>query len=164
VLVMRSDLLRKFPRPLIYAQAAARDTTTGLRHLDDNAAPVLPAFQATIDPDVTMFGFTLSSDPFGTGDDEGYYFVIKERAGQLRFGLDEHAPAEGVGDWDDLSWEHLPATADHLVLATAPTQVPPPATGEPVWAGSAADMASILIRSQVMYARHAVYMLPGAAS
>ena len=163
VLVMRSDLLRKFPRPLIYAQAAHRDANR-IRHLDDSAAPILPAFQATIDPDVTMFGFNLLGDPFTNGDDEGYYFVIKERAGQLRFGLDEHAPAEGVGDWDDLSWEHLPGVADHLIVATTPTQVPPVKPGEPgepVWAGSAADMASILIRSQVMYARHAVDMLPG---
>jgi hypothetical protein len=160
---MRSDLLRKFPRPLIYAQPAHRDKTTRVRSLDDSAAPIFPAFQATIDPDVTMFGFNLSGDPFTNGDDEGYYFVIKERAGQLRFGLDEHVPDDGVGRLGR-PVVGTPAGCDRPPDASRRrrprcrlwTRPSPANRCGPIQRGHGVDPH----RSQVMYARHAVDMLP----
>lgn len=162
VLVMRTELLRKFPRTLVYAQRA--HVVNGRRTLDLDAPPVYPVFQANVDPDVAMFGFELPGDPRGRSasgtdpGDPGMYFVLKERAGQIRFGLDADAPTEGFGDWDDLWWGQVPNSAEYLRLGT-PGSLTPTDPGGAVWAATAADMASILIRGQVMYARHAVDML-----
>ncbi|MGN9778214.1 hypothetical protein ACTMS0_20975 [Micromonospora sp. H33] len=163
VLVIRSELLRKFPGTVVYAQAA-RATATG-RTLDLAAPPVHPAFHASLDPDVTLVGFPLSVDQLrgrvATGTDPGHpgmYFVLAERPGQVRFGLDPTAPPGGLRTWDDLSWANLAGVADHLVLAgNSPV---PAETSAGVWAATSADLAAILFRSPVMYARHGSDMLP----
>ncbi|SCF19737.1 hypothetical protein GA0074695_4248 [Micromonospora viridifaciens] len=163
VLVIRSELLRKFPGTVVYAQAA-RATATG-RTLDVSAPPVHPAFHASLDPDVTLIGFPLTVDQVrgraATGSDPGHpgmYFVLAERPGQVRFGLDPAAPPDGLRTWDDLSWAHLTGVADHLVI-TGNTPAPAEAsTG--AWATTSADLAAILFRSPVMYARHGSDMLP----
>ena len=51
-------------------------------------------FEAKVDPDIYFFGFDLTVEDVigGTGeninDDPGWFFVIKERPGEPRFGLD----------------------------------------------------------------------------
>ena len=53
-----------------------------------------PLYEAKVDPDIYFFGFDLTADEAkgGTGeqpdDDPGWFFVIKERPGEPRFGLD----------------------------------------------------------------------------
>lgn len=171
VLVVRSELLRKYPNTLVYAQAAKFGNSPGAPHtLDQTAAPILPSFHATLDPDVALIGFAVTEDqargrPPATGDpgDPGLFFVLAERPGQLRFGLDDTIPPGGLTTWDDLSWPALTNDSDHIELANnAPEPSAPDTPG--VWAATAADMASILFRSPVMYARHASNMLPPVVS
>ena len=103
--------------------------------------------------------------PTGPADpvpaDPGYFFVLSERPGQPRFGLDLTS-GDDFDTWDDLSWSSLvtagappPSFVD--TSATVPVPTDP---GEATWAASSADLASILLRSPVMYARHADDMLP----
>ena len=57
-----------------------------------------PLYEAKVDPDIYFFGFDLTVEKAkgGTGenpaDDPGWFFVIKERPGEPRFGLDDAAP------------------------------------------------------------------------
>ncbi len=62
-----------------------------------------PMFEAKVDPDIYFLGFDLTAEGArgGSGerpdDDPGWFFVIKERPGEPRFGLDsEAAAAEGL--------------------------------------------------------------------
>ncbi len=156
VLVLRSKLLRKFPNVVVYAQRAT--TATGPRTLDASAAPLFPLFTATLEPDIALYGFNL--DPVaarGTAPDPGWFFVLKERPGQTRFGLDATQPA-GFQTWDDLWWGQLTASADHVAVS-ANGALQPSTTSPGVWGATAADMAAILFRSPVMFARHASDLL-----
>jgi peptidoglycan hydrolase-like protein with peptidoglycan-binding domain len=183
VLVMRSDLLHRFPNTVVTAQRAAWTTSQpaqGKRTLDAAAAPLLPLFTASLEPDVALFAFALSKAaarghvPTGPFDprpaDPGFFFVLSERPGQPRFGLDltassDNAGGGGGGDydtWDDLSWSRLVAPgAQPPTYVDTSANVPAPADpGGATWAATSADLASVLLRSPVMYARHADDMLP----
>ncbi|MCI0689899.1 MAG: hypothetical protein L0Y54_22070, partial [Sporichthyaceae bacterium] len=166
VLVLRSDLLRRFPYTLVTAHPAVWTGTPaqGRRTLDPAAAPLQPLFTATLEPDVALFAFALDETtarghvPTGSSDpvpaDPGYFFVLQERPGQPRFGLDSTVPGDGYDTWDDLSWDR-PAYLDAGATVPAPTD-----PGGATWAATSADLAAILLRSPVMYARHADDLLP----
>jgi hypothetical protein len=129
VLLVRGDLLRRYPNTIVYA-ARARWIDGGLREIQDPASDATdaevaaiqqwPLFSGRLDPDGTFFGFRLtaaqvkgSATPPG---DPGWYFVLQEHSSEPRFGLDEADPGQvgvpvaGV-DWNNLSWGSLAAEA-----------------------------------------------------
>jgi hypothetical protein len=199
VLVVRGELLKRYPTAVIYAQRAAWATGPGggpdgsrdraLVPLTDEeqaerprAKIRLPLFEARIDPDVFFLGFDLTADEARGGaaptGDPGWFFVIEERPGEARFGLDE--PAAGGGapgplvTWNDLSWGHVgvepgrclslgrelglvpwdPARdgSDRRDAADAQARFGP--------ATSSAELAYILHQQPVLVAVHASRMLP----
>ncbi|WP_319461385.1 hypothetical protein [Micromonospora sp. RTP1Z1] len=174
VLVVRSALLRLYPNTLVYALPAVWNgaPADGRRLPDAAAAARRPVFHATLDPDVALYGFDLTQQqarghiPTGTSDplpaDPGWFFVLQERPGQPRFGLDTDRHPAGLRTWDDLSWPDLTGADTYLDIAAnsglAPQQ-PDPA----LWGTTSADMAAILMRSPVMYARHADDLLPAGS-
>ena len=112
-------------------------------------------------------------------DDPGWFFVIKERPGEPRFGLDLEADG-ALETWSDLAWPQVfdPAT-DHFldVGAGTPTLTltpPNPATASDyellqhdedvqiVWrpAMNAAELAYVLYQVPVLVAVHGAEMLP----
>ena len=63
-----------------------------------------PLFTAQPESDIFFFGFDLTVDEVkGTGGDPGWYFVLEERPGEARFGLEvsRTAPTE---TFDDVAW------------------------------------------------------------
>lgn len=188
VLVVRGELLKKYPNTMIYAQKAEYDLTDGskprkLKGGIDSVNTKFPLFKADIDPDITLCGFDLdvpeargeklnSSGPPPAGKNPGWFFVLKERPGQIRFGLDDFDTPPGnpnampVGNpatWNDFTWEHLVINrsdlASYHVNFSKSIAISNPA-GQPVWGTSAADIASILCQNPVLFARHAAEMLP----
>jgi len=110
VLLIRGELLRRYPNTVIYAVRAAetddgRDLST---NPDDERHPV---FRGTLQPDVTFVGFDLTPDDVVTGS--GWFFVLQQQPTEPRFGLDEAPYLEGKTDvpelatWNDLNWAHL---------------------------------------------------------
>ncbi len=183
VLLIRGSLLRKFPNAIIYAQAAAArpDPDPNPREPRAYADPVkykTPIFKGRIAPDITFFGFDMSADTARDGEvgaPGGYYFVIQERPGEVRFGLDilGQAPGSGVEKWDDLAWEYLDNGTDFFDPETALD--PPPAIplwkdpDETIpnspemdvnWGANSADMAYIMYQLPARVAVHAAKMLP----
>jgi hypothetical protein len=116
VLVIRGDFLKKFPLAAINARPAKMDG--GARTCDWNGAALEPIFQAKIGTDITFLGFDLTETvAIGDRNDPnnlGWFIVFQERAGELRFGLDEASgPAtENPNKWADLSWGHLATAQD----------------------------------------------------
>ncbi|MEV6911463.1 hypothetical protein [Amycolatopsis sp. NPDC051071] len=126
VLVIRGELLKKYPNVSIYAHKATwplnKDGTqnkTGERTIAPIPANVpltdqlvrLPTYEAKISPDIYLLGFPLSEPEARSGgaDGLGWFFVLKERPGDPRFGLDE-PPPEGLPEievWNDVTWGHL---------------------------------------------------------
>jgi hypothetical protein len=92
VVLVRGDLLQKYPHTEIFLQKAG----------DANGAILYPLFSARIEPDLCFIGFDLTpADALGSGGDPGWLFVLKERAGEVHFGLDLEASTA------DPSWEAL---------------------------------------------------------
>jgi hypothetical protein len=203
VLVIRGELLKKYPTAIIYAHKAdwqrhadGTPDPTQQRHIvkltpEEEAHPPhekvrMPLFDAKVEPDIYFFGFDLTEEAAiggsgAPGDaDPGWFFVLKERPGDPRFGLDiERDGALQV--WNDLAWpDVLPATLPpgpvYIRLdATTPTltltEPTDPADAEKhdqytedralTWNAqlNSADVAYILYQSPVLVAVHAREML-----
>jgi hypothetical protein len=199
VLVVRGELLKKYPTAVVYAHHARWQPLTGpidpsqervldeLTDTEDDHPPLskvrTPLFEAKLEPDIYFFGFDLTAQDAigGTGenpnDPPGWFFVIKERPGDPRFGFDlEREVGAAIETFNDLSWEDaLPggAPGDFVPsgnLATITLQAPGPgedekleqhaddikvATAQP----SSARWAYILYQAPVMVAVHAAEML-----
>jgi hypothetical protein len=121
VLLVRGELLRRYPNTIVYAVKTIR--TQGKRDLGTEERH--PLFRGTLEPDVTFFGFDLTVDEVrGVDDpqspDQGWYFVLQEQPSEPRFGLDVPTGALGgvASAWSDLSWSHLAATEGDLDAVT----------------------------------------------
>jgi hypothetical protein len=117
VLLIRGELLRRYPNTIVYAVKTVR-TSKG-RELGTEER--YPLFRGTLEPDVTFLGFDLTADQVrGVDDprspDQGWYFVLQEQPSEPRFGLD--VPSGGYGGiataWSNLSWSHLASSDDAL--------------------------------------------------
>lgn len=117
VLVIRAELLRRYPSTVVYAQRA----TAGLE-LDEERRR--PAFTARIAPDVVILGFALTEGDLRTPP--GWFFVFEEQPGEPRFGLDVNLVRDSIKEWDELSWLNLEPGQRYIDLAS-----PLPATAEP---------------------------------
>ena len=177
VLVVRGDLLKKYPTVVIYAQRAKWtevEPNHFIRELD-NSDPTQtiknPIFKAEINPDIRFLGFELTkkiakgnSNPQDA--DPGWFFVLQERPGEPRFGLDNLSvdSPDTPDKWNDVAWEHL-AEFDTLDFIDLDRNAPvagamTDATDQQfVWRRNAADMAYILYQVPVMVAFHSADML-----
>src|SRR4029078_3627535 len=90
-----------------------------------------PLFEARIDPDIYFLGFDITAENARGGSGEhpdaapGWVFVLKERPGEPRFGLETQAQTE-MSVWNDLSWAAVqPGPAgSHIEIASAPASFP----------------------------------------
>lgn len=121
VLLIRGELLRRYPNTVIYAvPAVPKDGKLTL-----SPKPELerhPLFRGTLKPDVTFLGFTLTeAEALGEAphDPAGWFFVIQQQPTEPRFGMDEADFSDAAAPpkpttWSNLSWRHLANTEDEL--------------------------------------------------
>ncbi len=185
VLIIRGELLKKYPNTVIFAQHAKMTGT--LREPDwltpdeeknpPRSKTRTPLYQARPTDDIFFFGFDLTIDEVkGTGGDPGWYFVLQERPGEARFGL-EVSPNPPIETFDDVCWndampgikpgQFLAAGALSSVGFTEPSSVTDPPKHDQ-WnddrrvnpaSVSSARWAYVLLRQPVMVAIHADEML-----
>ncbi len=170
VLVVRAELLVKFPDAVVFVQRAKyTGSVAARRRTVDMAGEVrYPVLRGRLDPDIRLYGFELTvKDAQGDDTDAGFFFCFTERPGQVRFGLDldedAAAPAPTLGSWNDLNWKHLQPVGGQppaQVLVAANAGLAPATAGLPAWGATSAHMASILCQNPVWLARHATDMLP----
>jgi hypothetical protein len=129
VLVIRGELLKKYPTAVVYAHRADWERTSegGIdktlprklaqltpEQSQDPPRDLLktPLYEAKVEPDIYFFGFDLTPETARGGqivegeEDPGWFFVLKERPGEPRFGLDlpGAAPQPTLHTWNDLAW------------------------------------------------------------
>ncbi len=175
VVVVRGELLHRYPNTLVYAQRASR-TTTGYALATERREPV---FAGRLRPDVAFFGFALTSDEArgtATTTSPGWFFVFQEQPGEPRFGLDATGASAPTSLYD-LAWTHLVASPDlvdtvqYIDLASPwPATASLETAGGPGWhltAASAdkpyargADHAVITCQRPVRVALHGAQLLP----
>ncbi len=198
VLAIRGELLKKYPNAVIYAHHAAWQMTNGkidpakertleqLTPAEELKPPptklLTPLYEARVDPDITFFGFDLTV-PRARGasgehpnDEAGWFFVIKERPGEPRFGFDIESslPIQTV---NDVGWDVVGGAGFAPANALQPLNLAPLGAADIektsqrdddvkflATAGvSSARWAYILYQAPVMVAVHAAEMLPAPA-
>jgi hypothetical protein len=113
VLLVRGDLLRRYPNTVVVAWRADGDE---LKEPPASGDIVHHVFDGWFAPDVTFFGFPLTEDDLA----EGWFFVLMEQPTEPRFGFDEGA-AEGLTRWLHATWAHTATDpGEHLALADNP--------------------------------------------
>jgi hypothetical protein len=158
MLVVRGDVLHRYPNAQVYAIEAAWD---GTYRVVGTGAPRLPVISSTLGPDLAIFGFELSiEEARGSstpGGPAGWYFVIAEHPAEPRFGLavsTKGTPAQ----WRNVGWDRVKTDdlAGSYLRTDGPlaTLVP---TNEPTlrWGASSAQLAAITVRHAVRVAFHA---------
>ncbi len=204
VLVIRGELLKKYPTAVVYAHKADWGPETGTKTVNAERVFVpltaaeeknpptskikTPLFEAKVDPDIYFFGFDLDDEeargelnPSDTTKNAGWFFVIKERPGEPRFGLDiEKAknnaspPQEKIINWNNLSWKDIGTVDganiefnttvgfDNYELAFDEENKPNDDDVQAKWRPdtNAAELAYILYQVPVMVGVHASRMLP----
>ncbi|QSA98824.1 hypothetical protein [Methylococcus sp. EFPC2] len=170
VLLIRGDLLRRYPRAVVYAVEAVWSADGQRRELGDTERH--PLFRAGQPLDVTLLGFPLTA-PEARGADApagghpGWFFVLQEQPTEPRFGLDAAADFGGQpAHWADLAWGHLAPDAAALQRIVHVSLAGPLAglelDGLP-WGRNSAHMAAITRQRPFRVAIHARTWLPGAA-
>lgn len=159
VLLLRSELLRRYPNALVYATRANPSTgpLTG-------SPEVHPVFSGTLPPDVSFFGFELSRAQLEETDSTTgaiWYFVVQEQPSEPKFGLDSSASGS-TGSWDDLSWDHV--QSDNYIDLEQPFNGSPSFPGSPAWnwdVTDASQIAWITYQKPVRFAVPATQLLEG---
>ncbi|HMG93705.1 MAG TPA: hypothetical protein VK589_26790 [Chryseolinea sp.] len=174
VLVIRGDLLKRYPNTVIFAQKAITGKDPNEPEIDQDLSAeefkthvMFPLYKAEIEPDIKFFGFDLTkeqaegTDPSpGFTDKLGWFFIIQEIPGEPRFGMDItfNQGSDGLS-WDDLSWTKLPDSLKFIQASVVPGFNPPEAFR---WGMDSANMAFILLQKPSMVAVHAKEMLEKA--
>jgi hypothetical protein len=153
VLLLRGELLRRYPNTIISA-VQAQVGPNNVRTL--STTELFPVFRGSIDPDMVFFGFALSKATAVAG--EGWYFVLAEHPTEPRFGF-EPLPSGTPGTlttWNDLAWSQVGLSHNHVDLAAPPPSAPLEGA---TWNASSAHQAFIAFRRPVRLALHATALL-----
>jgi hypothetical protein len=123
VLIIRGELLRRYPNTIIYATKAK--VVNGHRMIDPSDERY-PIFSGSLPTDITFIGFNLSAaDAKGSAAaPEGFFFVFQQHPTEPRFGLEPSATGT-VQHWADLAWTNfatgaIEAAAGARILAATP--------------------------------------------
>jgi len=180
VLLIRGDLLKKYPSTVIYA--AIGEWTTDEQERDVRR-PILDQsetntkhsiFSGTLPPDITFLGFDLTVEEAKGSDKKsdnnpGWFFVIEERLSETRFGMDAYRDGDPLPDppepskWDNLSWGNIIAAGALKSSYYFSNTQAPIATTNPegmIWDSHAAAFSRITMQKPVRIAVHADDMIP----
>jgi len=101
VLMIRADVLRKYPNTFIYLAEA--EEVEEKKRLKPGGVPVYPIFEASLPPDIVCIGFPLSES-----EARQHFIVFEERLSEQRFGLDAAKAEQNASALNNLSWDHFP--------------------------------------------------------
>jgi len=136
-LVIKGDLLRRYPNAIIYVTKGKWDTkkdNIGDEVIGADGEPVwirepkvpadpgfaekYPIYRGTLPPDTTFLGFEVDlneaiGDNSRTEDKPGWFIVIQQPHSEPHFGLDMDpaTTSSSTWTWKDLSWSHIKKNA-----------------------------------------------------
>ena len=143
VLLLRSELLRRYPTAAVYAVPAVMGAQ-GRSPSNDPSRELHPAFRGALQPDLSFFGFDIDPAAMLGGDgDPGHYIVLQEQPSEPRFGFDVGTP------FGERSHVRVADGAPAGLAVAAPLQ----------WGLNAAHMAGLTRQLPVRIAIHASELL-----
>jgi hypothetical protein len=185
VLVVRGELLRRFPRAsVLLVPATLKHGIPRPQPIDATARP--PIFSGRLDPDVTFLGFDVPAtevrgDLPPTPARPGWFLVMQEQPTEPRFGVSAASGTLVSGrytTWADLgAGDLITVTGDGAgpvgyldlaatstspsFLAKTPRAAPPPAEPLPEWDGRSDTLAAIFLRRPFRLYLHGSDILSG---
>jgi hypothetical protein len=173
VLLIKGDLLARFPTALIFAARAkwSRSGTTNVPPavVDDAVAPVFPSLVVDPVPGVRFLGFDIPGGSIAaTGGalppaDPGWFIVIQEHPFEPRFGLNSNR-TDALTTWRKLAWPDIGLRGGSSYID--PTGVVPKLGGTirapdklVTWGRTGADMAYITLQQAYRLEVHAGHWL-----
>jgi len=174
VLVIRGDVLARYPGTSIYAAKARWDpdhkprpalvgepAPAGSKPGDAGHPHLYPSFRGTIGADITYLGFEFPEDPVGDPDDPqaspGWFLVLAEPPFDSRYGLDEDRPANPAPGSDNLSWQAVGQRAGYIDLSVVGDPDLPTGWGP---GATSAQLASWCSQRPFALGIHASLLLP----
>jgi hypothetical protein len=115
VLLLRGELLKRYPNAIIYAGKAKKDNSSNAdpnHRILDPSDERYPIFRGTLKDDMTFLGFNLSvADAYGgtAASPEGFFFVFQQQPSEPRFGLEPTESGNTTTHWADLAWTNFGA-------------------------------------------------------
>lgn len=175
VLLIRGDLMVRYPSATVYAAVATWNGTVREPAVLPAAADTDPAalsqceryplFHGGLPPDVGFYGFDLAPDVMRGSDSPsdgkpGWFFVVQQQPTEPRFGLNETNPELPTGDWGDISW--LDVHLDSAQYVRVAPGYPKPTKATLVWDETitSAALAVITLQNPFRIAIHASDLLP----
>jgi hypothetical protein len=162
VLLIRGDLLWKYPNTLIYA-VKAQMQTDGQPKLPQVKDPILPIFRGDLGEDLVYLCYPIDLEKKHSWD-AGHYFVFEEPSYE-RYGMDAPGTASGLlgGNpidvtWSDLRWDHTGVNEGCYIQVHDPPNLQP--VSGPAWGESSAAFAQILYQRPVRVYIHQSELLP----
>lgn len=176
-LVIRGDLLNKYPNSVVTAQRAAWGPAEGEKSVNaeriikPGAPEILPIFEAKIEPDIYFLAFKIEENgrilnerdlvgtpnPTSTNDDPGWFFIFRERPGEPRFGIDINT-VQNKRRWSDISWTDTGVAPGSTLNFDKPISVS--SDVQATWPPKdSAQLAYILYQPPVLVAIHASRLL-----
>jgi hypothetical protein len=165
VLLLRGQLLRRYPNTIIYAWKAQLNG----EKLEDPPAPghiKEPVFRGSFDPDISFAGFDL--DEGTLTKDGGWFFVLQEQPTEPRLGLDEAVDGAANGsspdnnptnkNASDLTWKDVKTDAGTYMHIQGNPLNGKKIAGA-VFGKNSAHLAYILLQQPMRVAIHGKYML-----
>jgi hypothetical protein len=110
VLLIRGELLKRYPTAIIYAGKAKK---VGTERVLDETDERYPIFGGFLPNDVYFLGFNLSVEDARGGtaaSPDGFFFVFQEQPSEPRFGLEPLELAGSTTSWADLAWTNFGGT------------------------------------------------------
>lgn len=145
-LLIRGELLRRYPDVIIYA---AKAKISGRQRVIDPTDERYPIYTGSLPGDISFLGFDLSpADASGGTQDapEGFFFVFEQHPSGPRFGLEPSAAAT-VSAWSDLAWTNFATTQSaappEAPVLTQPSYLPPWAA----WRLASSELTSVLAQT-----------------
>ena len=169
VLLIRADLIRKFPDVRVYAVPAVIDAD-GERVPDAGGTIATPTFVGTLGRGINFYGFDTLTEEVARGDGpgHGWFFVLEEEPRAMRFGLDQAGRKGAVpASWDNLGWRHLVEEDEEAPWFCSIHPSNSDLDGATIkgltWGDDAAVMAAITFRRPIQVFMHASAMLPAGS-
>lgn len=175
VLLLRGQLLQRYPRANIFLAKAQWNQAAGKRDPftgdEGTASQILhPLFRGSLAPDISFLGFSIDgADAIGDVNDPnnlGWFLAIEQPPTEPRHGLAAAPPAGAPSGWQDLAWPNVSTApgSDYIRLRSGTVNFPLATSNNPAgwkWAADSdsAQLASISVRKPVRVYIHASELL-----
>ncbi len=150
VLLIRGEILRRYPNTIIYAVKAKRDANN--KRVRDDTDQRYPIYRGTLPDDMTFLGFNLSVDDARGGtktSPDGFFFVFQQPPAEPRFGLELTEVRQPTVRWAELAWSNFASTTTTVTRKAPSSAAAQAPNGKSPWRRASQLFSTVLKTTQL---------------